>query len=169
MLDKFLDSLHRDLLLESKWLDNLTCLDKHIALDQALIGVLSVPLFAHRHAHECIELLGAAKLIWQVLHPIFLSKLLVTLFSLIDLDAFQSCILPRFLYFFNFALSYGIIAFLGCFKARVVNAFASPSAPSLLDSGFLYRFTDLAFDLLILFLLKLFISVFFLRHKERLD
>jgi len=63
MLNKLLNGLHGDVLLEPKRFDDLACLNQHITLNHALVRILSVPFFAHWHAHDLIELLGTAVLI----------------------------------------------------------------------------------------------------------
>ena len=87
VLHKFFNRLERYLLLEPERLDYFTCLCQHISLNHALIRVLGVPFLSYGHAHKCIELLSTAELVRQVLHPVLLRKLLVTLLCLIDLHS----------------------------------------------------------------------------------
>ena len=97
VLNKLLNGIHRDILLEAKWFNDLTCLNQHITLNHALVRILSIPLFAHWHAHDLIKLFGTAVLIGQVLHPVLLREFLITFFCLVDLDTSQLCILTRLL------------------------------------------------------------------------
>ena len=150
-------------------LDNLTSFNKNISLDQSLIRALSVPFFTYRHAHKSIELFGAAILVGQVFYPVFLRKLFVPLLRLIDLNAFESIILPLFLKLFDFTLTDLIKTLLFGFHSRIINSFASPCAPTLLKSRFYNRFADLTLDLLVFLSLEFLVSIFFLSDKERFE
>ena len=87
MLYELLNRLHRDVLLESEWLDDLTGFDQNVTLNHALVRVLCIPFFTHRHAHESVKLFGTGELVWQVFDPILLGKLLISFLCLIDLHA----------------------------------------------------------------------------------
>jgi len=105
VLHELFYSLHRDFLLIFQGSDDFTSLDKNIALDQSLVGVLGIPFFTNGHAHDLIELFSASVLIRQVRDPVFLRKFLVSLLGLIDLDTLQFRVLSLLFDFFDFPLS----------------------------------------------------------------
>lgn len=96
MLHQLLNRLQGYFFLESKRLDYLSSLSEHITLNQPFVRVLSVPLFADGHAHKGVKLLRAVVLVRQVLDPVLLSELLVSLLGLVDLNATQLRVLPLF-------------------------------------------------------------------------
>jgi hypothetical protein len=126
VLHELFDSLHRDFLLIFQGPDDLASLDKNIALDQSLVGVLGIPFFTYWHAHDLVELLGAIVLVRQVGDPVFLCKLLVTLLGLVDLNTLQSGVLSGLFDFFDLSLSDGVQFLLPYVVMRIVNTLSGP-------------------------------------------
>ena len=169
VLHKLLDCLQWQVLLESKWLDDRASLRDDVVLNQSLVGVLCVPLLADGHAHQCIELLGAAILVRELFHPVLLRELLVSFLCLIDLHSLHLGVLPLLLHRFDLLRANLVSSGFPLLMSTRVDTFSSPLVPSLLDDFGRDLLAEMALNVFFLFFLEVIQCVVILRHKERLQ
>ena len=169
VLHQLLDCLQWQVLLESKWLDDGAGLRDDVVLNQPLVGVLRVPLLADGHAHQCIELLGAAVLVRELFHPVLLRKLLVSFLCLIDLHSLHLGVLSLLFHCFDLLRAYLFGSGFPLLVSARVDAFPSPLIPSLLDDFGGDLLAEVAFNVFFLFFLEVIQCVVILRHEERLQ
>lgn len=169
MLHELLDCAYGQILLELQWLDHRTCLRENVGLNEAFVGIESVPVFSDRHAHESVELLSTRELGREFLDPVLGSELFVSIFPLVYLHSFQLGVFPLLLQLGNLLLAHLVGLDFESFETTRVNAITSPRIPALFDFFHGHCFSQVSIDFFLLLLLEVGHRGFFLSHKETFE
>ena len=154
MLDQFLHHVHADAHFVLQRLNDAAGLAQQLRLDQPLVSVSGIPLPAHRHRHQSIELPRRLVLRRQLSHHVLLNELSVTVLS-VHLNTLHLAIETLLLQLLNLCLSQIFCLLALGLIPTLINTGTSPLTLSLFNVGFRDLITKLFRNFLAFLLFKL--------------
>ena len=154
MLDEGIHGCWCYIFLELEWLNDLSGLRKHFRLNQPLVALARGPLFADWYIHHTLERLYTLVLVRQILQPVLVGKLLVSILGVQD-DA-SHFVVHSFLFQFLNAIFLELSLLINLrLILTFLDASTSPVIPASLDLCNLDLCSQLILNFIVLLLLEL--------------